>query len=293
MPNIDHYRHHFRLSDALFVPITHAYTNVAIVYTIQRKEGVPYILKICSNAKDYRNEYYFLKRFAHTLPVPQLIDIHEPISHAYGALLMSYIPGQLLQSSALTNTIAHDLGQLLAQIHTTPLIGDNDFPHGALDPTPHNFFKKKIHEGLQECSLQLPRAFMDQCHHFYTSQQHLLDSIDESCITHRDFGPRNILVQNNAVTGIIDWSSASATFPAEDFCFLEHHEYPIEALHKKAFLSGYVSIRPVPDYHKIMPLLLFSKALAIIGFSIKRNLWQTTMASDYQASYTVLKDLVK
>jgi len=181
----------------------------------------------------------------------------------------------------------------LAHIHASPLPRHDDLPTDALEHTPHHFFKEKIHEGLEECSLQLPPAFMDQCHYFYTSQQHILNSINESCITHRDFGPRNILVQNNAVTGIIDWSSASVTFSAEDFCFLDHHEYPIEALHKHAFLSGYASIRPVPDYQRIMPLLLFSKALAIMGFSIKRDLWKTSMASDYQASYTVLNRLIQ
>lgn len=288
---LDHYRHHFRLSDALFVPITHAYGNVAIVYTVQRKQGTPHILKICSNVKDYRNECYFLKHFAHTLPVPQLIDVHEPTPEAHGALLMSYIPGQLLRSTTLTDTIAYHLGQLLAHIHASPL--NEDLSSDALKHTPHQFFKEKIYEGLEECSLQFPPTFMDQCHHFYASQQHILNALAESCITHRDFGPRNILVQNNAVRGIVDWSSASATFAAEDFCFLEHHEYPIKSHHKKAFLSGYASIRPVPDYQKIMPLLLFSKALAIIGFSIKRDLWKTTMASDYQASYTVLDKLIK
>jgi len=106
---LDHYRHHFRLPDAPFVPITHAYANVAIVYTIETKQGTPYILKICSNAQDYRNECYFLKHFARTLPVPQLIEVHEPTPEAHGALLMSYIPGQLLQSTTLTDTIAYNL----------------------------------------------------------------------------------------------------------------------------------------------------------------------------------------
>ena len=290
---LDHYRHHFRLSDALFVPITHAYTNVAIVYTIETAHGARYILKICSNAKDYRNECYFLKYFERVLPVPQLIDTCQPTSDIPGALLMTYIPGELLQATALTDTTVYQMGQLLARIHADPIVRHSHSAISNEEKDLRTFFSFKIYEALEECSLQLPPSFIDQCHQFYAAQQHLLDAVDGPCVTHRDFGPRNILVHNNTVSGIIDWSSASTTFAEEDFCFLEHHEYPVDSQHKQAFLSGYASIRAVPDYQRIMPLLLFSKALSIVGFSIKRDLWKTTMASDYQESYTVLNKLIQ
>jgi hypothetical protein len=46
---------------------------------------------------------------------------------------------------------------------------------------------------------------------------------------------------------------------------MEHGEWPSYPSSKKAFFSGYASIRPVPDYSAIMPFLRLNRAIATIG----------------------------
>lgn len=81
---------------------------------------------------------------------------------------------------------------------------------------------------------------------------------------------------------MIDWSSAVASFAEEDFCCMENGEWSIDASRKKSFLAGYASVRPVPNYEAIMPLLRLSKALHIIGFLVKNGTWDKEQARLYQ-----------
>ena len=51
---------------------------------------------------------------------------------------------------------------------------------------------------------------------------------------------------------------------------------------KTSFLAGYASIRPVPEYSAMMPLLRLNRALAIIGFTLKRGIWEGSGSKAYQ-----------
>jgi hypothetical protein len=51
---------------------------------------------------------------------------------------------------------------------------------------------------------------------------------------------------------------------------------------KKSFMKGYRAIRPVPDYSAIMPLLRLSRALNVVGFTVKRGTWNSSFAIVYQ-----------
>jgi Ser/Thr protein kinase RdoA (MazF antagonist) len=147
----------------------------------------------------------------------------------------------------------------------------------------------KFNESFEECSTHLPKALLEQCRRYYDAHIDLLTSADGPCIAHRDFRPGNILVQDGQLQGIIDWSSARASFAEEDFCPLEHYEWSTHSTNKKSFLEGYASIRPVPDYSAVMPLLRLSKAFATIGFMVKRGTWDNIHARVYQINLRFLE----
>ena len=88
-------------------------------------------------------------------------------------------------------------------------------------------------------------------------------------LVHRDFRPGNLMIYDGKLEGIIDWSSGRAGFAEEDFCSLEHGEWTLDPDQKASFLAGYATIRPVPNYATIMPLLRLSKAIASIGFTVR------------------------
>lgn len=117
----------------------------------------------------------------------------------------------------------------------------------------------------------------------------LLLSADGPCVIHRDFRPGNIIASDGKVQGIIDWSSGRGGFAEDDFCPLEFGEWPADF--KTSFLEGYASIRKVPDYKPMMPLLRLSRAIAAVGFTVKRETWESRNAKLYQCNLHYLQSL--
>lgn len=284
------YQQRLNLKAATFLPIEHDDALVAIVYKIILPSGLEYILKICQRADDYAHEQYFLTYFADIIPVPRIITTIPPEEKLYGALLMECLPGSVLKISAVTDQLAHKMGTLLARIHLHRTSGYGDLTSPAtLNNDPRLSFSSKFKENITECNNHLHQALLDQCQNYFDTHLDLLLSADGPCIIHRDFRPGNLLFYQDNIQGIIDWSAARAGFAQEDFCSMEHGSWAIDARSKKAFLSGYATVRAVPEYSTIMPLLRINKALATIGFTVKRNNWHTSNAALYQFNRTFLE----
>lgn len=195
---------------------------------------------------------------------------------------MEYLPGNLLRPADFNATLAYELGSILAQIHLNRADGYGDLTQPeTLVADPRIYFSQKFDEGFAECSNHLPQILLDRCRHYYDSHVDLLLNVDGPCIIHRDFRPGNIIVREGRLQGIIDWASACAGFAEDDFPS-ERGGWPDNPKSKESFLAGYASIRPVPDYERIMPLLCLHRAIAIIGFTVKANTWQGRDAKMYQ-----------
>lgn len=196
---------------------------------------------------------------------------------------MECLPGTILKITEITDSLAFEMGSLLARINQNRSAGyGNLIVPDSLVPDPKIYFAQKFEERFSECKDHLPSALLVKCRHYYNAHINLLNSVDGPCIIHGDFRPGNIIAYNGALQGIIDWSSGRSSFVEEGFCPLEHAEWTAHPESKKSFFAGYESVHPVPDYHNIMPLLRISRALDIIGFTLKRNTWQTVHAPLYQ-----------
>lgn len=66
-------------------------------------------------------------------------------------------------------------------------------------------------------------------------------------------------------------------------------EWPSDC--KSSFLEGYASIRRVPDYKSVMPLLRLSRGIAAVGFTVKRGTWESKNSKLYQFNLRYLKSL--
>lgn len=118
------------------------------------------------------------------------------------------------------------------------------------------------------------KAYLDSC-------QGYLSNVDGPCLVHRDFRPGNLIVRDGKLQGIIDWASARSGFAEQDFCSLEHFKWSFHASYKKSLLDGYSSIRPVPNYQLITPLLQLGRALAVIGYTFRSRTWNTSNSGLY------------
>ncbi|MBS0637519.1 MAG: aminoglycoside phosphotransferase family protein [Verrucomicrobia bacterium] len=277
------YQQRLNLQDATFSRIEHEDAMVAVVYKVTLPNNTQLILKICTRANDYFREVYFLNHFAASIPVPRIIQVVPPEEGINGAILMEHLSGSLPTTPDFTETLAHEMGATLARIHRDRQAGYGDLiqPQNlSADPRVH--FTQKFEEGFEECKNHLPKALLEQCRQYYDTNLHLLEQTDGPCIVHRDFRPGNVFVHEGKLQGVIDWASTRSGFAEEDFCPIEHYEWPVHSDIKKSFLAGYATIRPVPDYSKIMPLLRLSKAFATIGYTVKIGTWDTIHARVYQ-----------
>jgi len=287
------YQQRLNLQSATFLRIEHDVAMVAIVYKVTQSNDSPRILKICPRAEDYFREIYFLTHFANKLAVPRIIQVVQPELGVNGAILMECLPGAPLKATDFTDELAYEIGSLLARIHLNRAAGYGDLtqPDG-LRPDPRTYFTQKFEEGFAECSNDLPKTLLEQCRRFYDTHINLMISVDGPCMIHRDFRPTNIIVYKGRLQGIVDWAGGRASFAQEDFCPIEHGEWPSYPSSKRSFLAGYASIRPVPDYSAMMPLLRLGRAFAVIGFTIKRGTWQNSSARVYQFNRRFLETLL-
>jgi Ser/Thr protein kinase RdoA (MazF antagonist) len=286
----DLYRRKLNLPNAVFTYIDHEDAMVAAVFKISQQGKTDLILKVCSRKEDFLRESYFLNHFAGKIPVPKIIQLIESEKGLDAAVLMECVQGDLLQSEAITKDLAQEVGSLLARIHLEHAEGYGDLTDSTrLSDDPRISFTMKFEEGLEECKGHLPESLLEICRKHFDKDINLLASADGPCVIHRDFRPGNLIAFDGKMQGIIDWSSARGGFAEDDFCFLEFGEWPTSC--KISFIEGYASIRKVPDYKQIMPLLRLNRAVAAVGFTVKRGTWKSKNSKLYQSNLYYLESL--
>jgi aminoglycoside phosphotransferase (APT) family kinase protein len=205
---------------------------------------------------------------------------------------MEFLSGELLKKEALTEKLCRQTGSLLACIHRDQVEGYGDLTApDQLTSDPRKPFLQKFEEGLEECENHLPSLLIEKCREYYQKHAEILLLTDGPCVVHRDFRPGNLIVSDGDVQGVSDWSSARGGFAEEDF--LEFAEWSNHPSYKEAFLEGYASIRKVPEYDPMMPLLRLGRAIGAIGFTVKRGTWEGKGAKIYQFNRQHLEAFLK
>lgn len=292
--NITTYKRFLDLQESEFVQIQHDDSIVAVVYKVLMTDGANLILKICDQEQHFHKELYFLKYFANKLPVATVINVVEPSNTVHGAILMECMAGNILQAQNLTTALSFEIGSLLAKIHInkTESFGDLTVLNSMVQD-PHIYFASKFEESFAECVDHLPADLLQKCREYYDQNIDRLLTVDGPCIIHRDFRPGNIMVHNGKVSGIIDWASGRAGFAEDDLCPLEMGEWGNDPDIKHAFLNGYSSIRKLPDYSAVMPLLLLNRAIATIGFTVKIGTYNNRDIELYNRNLHIMTELLK
>jgi serine/threonine protein kinase len=273
--------------------IQHEDAIVAWVFRIDLLDGSQQILKVFPRAGDSNRELYSLCRMEGKIPVPKVIRHFPPESNLPGALLMEFINGELMDIEKCSEELFFEAGASMGRLHMERAEGYGDpINSQPLDDHAIHSFLIKFSENMNECRGHLSEPLLGKCQQFFDQKIGLLAKVDGPCLVHRDFRPRNILATSQGITGIIDWSSSRFWFAEEDFFPLESGDWSKHSEQKKLFLRGYASIRPIPDYLRVMPLIGLNQALGVIGFTLKRQTWNGPHSSLYRSNLQQLESIL-
>lgn len=259
------------LEDARVLQIVHSEAMIADVYRIEEANKLPLILKIHSRASDFHRELYFLTALRGVIPVPRIVATLEP------SLLMECLEGSLLEGSEWTDELAFDCGATLAKLHSARKESFGDPTHAHFR-TARAYFQEKFFEELEECKQHLPERTINKCIGYFNENVEFLDHVDGPCLVHRDFRPGNIFVKEGRLAGVIDWAAGRFGFAEQDF----YTSFPEEVLH------GYSSIRKLPYYKGVLPLLRIGKALGVVGYTVLKGTWQGKDQEVYRKNRALL-----
>ena len=275
--------------------IVHENSLSSSIYLITQN-AQKYILKIPYNEIRYFREVYFLNFLKDKIKIPKIIKTIEPEEKLSGAILMEYIDGDILNAKTLTKTQAFQMGELLACVHNIPCKYFGDVAKNELNSTNNLTFQKILKddffESLEECQNVLPDDFLKKIELFFSDQIEHLPNLDGPKITHRDFKPGNIIYKNGKIEALIDFEISKFNFAEEDFAQIEYLVWDNFPNTKKDFLDGYKSIRKLPDFDKILPLLRVIKALGAIGFTVVRNTYKNEHKFVFDKNLEFLKNKI-
>ena len=173
------------------------------------------------------------------LPTPRPVWV-EP---AAGCLAYRMLPGQPLlhtrRTAARSSAVGTQLGRLLTVLHTRPADDWSDLID--VDDTALESWLAEATQNAAAARELLPRT----C---WPAVEAFLDAVPppaagQLAVCHNDLGSEHLLVDQDVVTGVLDWSDAARTDPARDLALIYRDLGP-PALH--AVLAAYRAGEDVP-----------------------------------------------
>jgi aminoglycoside phosphotransferase (APT) family kinase protein len=148
-----------------------------------------------------------------TLPIPHPVLIRPE----QGVLVYEKIPGgPAAAGERLPEPFAETIGAFLARLHTAPVAELRDLAGDDADP-PQTWLAD-ARTLFAECREQIPKPRRIEA--FLAEPTPPPCPEAELVFSHNDLGAEHVLVDDERVTGVIDWSDAAITDPAYDLGLL-------------------------------------------------------------------------
>jgi len=268
-------------------PVPDSYSST--VRFIELSSGQRVVLKIPYVRRKLLREMRAIHELS-DLPVPRLIDAWVPDDVSPGALLLSRLPGTVIHG-ALTSDLAWQMGRLLARVHTHTFPHYGDVEDAAGQEAPGWWAMKRARLDLWKpyCAQVLAPSLYSEAITLYDTLGADLPAPDGPVWTHNDYRPGNILVEYGDVTGLIDFESSRGGSADYDFTKISLEVWPSGRGTRDAFLSGYATVRPVPEIDRTLPLYQLHNALGGIAWCVRRT---DTNDPFYRENLSVIEHMV-
>ncbi|WP_419881004.1 phosphotransferase family protein [Peribacillus sp. B-H-3] len=206
------------------------------------------------------------------ISIPDMLGYWSGDEECPGAFLLSELKGKPLSLMA-SPLAAFQVGVLQAEMHTiSPVAGkklnaiQNEFADWS------NFIEKQFYSFAEDVSLVLDAHLYQKSIEKFEKMKNQLPAPDGPSFVHMDFRPANIIVDDNRVSGLIDFESVRFGSTEMDFTKLYRDFLRFDSSLHNAYRDGYNSIRPLIDLESVLPFYRFMDAFNSIGWCKRRGI---------------------
>lgn len=165
-----------------------------------------------------QNEQQWLPTVAHDLgvPVPEHVRIGEPTSfYPWPWSVVRWLPGTTADVEFLNESEGRRLGETLSKLHRAAPSNAPPNPFRGIPLRLRTDFVEERLRGLSSAPVSIPRSTARILRDAWTTGVEAPESHDSVWI-HGDLHPRNALVTDGHLVGLIDWGDLTAGDPATD-----------------------------------------------------------------------------
>lgn len=254
------------------------------VFKVTLTSGEIVFVKYPYSKLKYQRELDSFNILNRKVSIPKLLDYNSD------SFLMSELKGRPLSKNDSPN-IAYQVGVLHAKMHNIRPHEDiiysgikNEYPHwNTFVEMMFERFKDNVKSSIDEYLYNKSILKFEQ-------MKNSLPEPDGPCFIHMDYRPANIIVDEDTVTGVIDFESARFGSSEIDFTKIYRGYLRFDADVFAAYKEGYRSVRPLIDLNLVLPFYDFTNAFMSIGLCVKRGI--TENQSFYDESLETLITII-
>ncbi|PGS49938.1 aminoglycoside phosphotransferase family protein [Bacillus sp. AFS041924] len=247
-----------------------SFSSTVYKCTLSNSENV--FLKIPYSKLKCQRELEAYEILKGSVSIPVMLDYWSGDEECVGAFLLSELKGSPLSSKA-SPTVAYQVGVFHAKMHSTRppankvLTGiKNEFPNWS------NFVEHQFYSFAEDVKDILDKQLYNKSIEKFEKMKQQLPSPDGPSFVHMDFRPANIIVNNEKVSGIIDFESVRFGSTDMDFTKLYRDFLSFDVNLYNAYKEGYNNVRPLIDLENVLPFYQFTDAFNSIGWCNRRGI---------------------
>lgn len=245
-------------------------SHSSTVYKCNLLNGENVFSKIPYTKLKYQRELAAYEILKDKVSIPKMLDYWPGDEECPGAFLLSELKGCPITNKALP-AVAFQVGFLHASMHqiqpstTSQLTGiQNEFPEWS------DFLERQFYSFAKDVKEVLDENLYSQAIEKFENMKLQLPPADGPSFIHMDFRPANIIVDEDRVSGMIDFESVRFGATEIDFTKLYRDFLCFDSTLYQSYQEGYNTIRPLIDLEVVLPFINLQMLLiALAGVNVE------------------------
>jgi len=244
----------------------------------------PLIIKISRSGNNFHKEQWIgihaLEKFLPVARITYITELTPDFTSIYLAI-EDYLPGKALNQMLIDNPqedhfqeLIISLGGLISKFHEIELPKNNaDLYNLNLKPSWTEF----INQGINEPKLtnlfkrlKLVEKYIPKLINLFSKYEEIYTTI-KPALLYGDFNPRNVLVADNKITGLIDFENSMIGDPIYDLARWDYF-YPFHGFELNLILKGYTNFTQIRrDFDKKLHLYRLHLGITFLDYFLTKD----------------------